>query len=270
MTKCCRIFFAILLINSICKEVLNWGVMFMKSSNKDLRKRGFITIEDVDEFEHCTNEELIDLIDATKSVERSVAIKLLSKRYLIKDFKFVKKLLERLCIERCLYTKIEICNALEKGSIETAKRMVQYLGCIGNNQHLCLPMKVSKKSSYPLPRDIIARSLGKMDVEILPVLFDVLNSNDDNKISEVIDAIGLLLYYNREYTNEHYFKAITDIMIKYPENEIIVWKCVLCLSSFCTRSSIDVLTEILNSNENDIIKCEAKRSLRLIDEKNEL
>ncbi len=239
----------------------------MKSSNEDLRKRGFITTEDINKFQKCTNEDLIELINSSKSVERSVAVKLLSERCMIKDLEFVKILLERLCIEKCLYTKIEICNALEKGSIETTKQMIRYLGCIGNNQHRCLPEKVSKKNSYPLPRDIIARSLGKMDVEILSVLFDALNSNNEDKISEVIDAIGFMLYYNQEYANEWLFKDIIGIMRKYSENDVIVWKCVLCLSAFRTQDSIDVLKEVLNSNKNDIIKCEAKRSLRLIGEK---
>ena len=237
----------------------------MKSSNEDLRKRGFITTEDIINFQHCTNSELILLINSQNSVERSVAINLLSNRFHTEDLDFVKILLERLCVEKCLYTKIEICNALEKGSIKTAEQMVAYLGCIGKNQHICLPEKVSQKKSYPLPRDIIARSLGRMDFRILPVLFDVLNSNDEVKISEVVDAIGFLFFYNPDYANKHFFGAIIDTLNKYSESNLIVWKCVCCLSSFRTQGSIEVLNQILNNSKNDIIKYEAKRSLKLIE-----
>ncbi|MCK4260137.1 MAG: hypothetical protein KAX49_14255 [Halanaerobiales bacterium] len=242
----------------------------MKSNDEDLRKRGFITIEDINKFQQCSNSELILLINSPKSVERSVAINLLSNRFYTEDLEFVKILLERLCVEKCLYTKIEICKALEKGGIETAEQMIQYLGCIGKNQHLCLPKRSSKKSSYPLPRDIIARSLGKMNVEILPVLFNILNGTNQEKISEVIDAIGFMLFYNQDYTNEHFFKSIISILNKYSGNDIIVWKCVVCLSSFRTQGSIEVLNQVLNSNKNDIIKCEAKRSLRIIGDNYEL
>ncbi len=236
----------------------------MKSSNEDLRKRGFILKEDILKFQHLTNSELLILINSQVSVERSIAINLLSSRLHAEDLYFVKMLLDRLCIEKSLYTKIEICNALEKGDIKTAKQMLAYLGCIGKNQHLCLPEKVSQKKSYPLPRDIIARSLGKMNFGILPVLFDVLISNDEIKISEVIDAIGFLLFYNPDHVNDNFFKSITDTLDKYSDNNLIVWKCVCCLSSFRTKASIDVLNQIIASNENHIIKSEAQRSLRLI------
>ncbi|MCC0704505.1 hypothetical protein IC213_15705 [Clostridioides sp. ES-S-0049-02] len=62
--------------------------------------------------------------------------------------------------------------------------------------------------SYPLARDIITRSLARMNVEILPVLFDVLESDDRIKISEVIDAIGFMIFYNQEVASEYYFKKI--------------------------------------------------------------
>lgn len=238
----------------------------MKSSNEDLRKRGFITKEDNINFKHCSDSELMLQINSPNSVERSASINLLSNRFHTENLDFVKILMERLCVEKCLYTKIEICNALEKGSIKTAEQMAAYLGRIGKNQHLCLPEKVSQKKSYPLPRDIIARSLGRMDLRILPVLFDVLNSNDEVKISEVIDAIGFSLFYNPDYASEHFFQSIINTLNKYSENNLIVWKCVCCLSAFRTRGSIEVLSQILNNSKNDLIKGEAKRSLKLIGE----
>jgi hypothetical protein len=239
----------------------------VKSSKEDLRKRGFINTEDIKKYEQCTNQELIKLVNSPNAVERSAAINILSIRGDIRDIEFTKILLNRLCIERSLYTKLEICNALEKGNIETAKEMIHYLGVIGKNQYKCLPNKVSKKNSYPLPRDIIARTLGKMECIIIPVLFEVLDSDEEKKITEVIDAIGFMLFYNQQYNNEKYFIAITDTMNKYLGNDIIIWKCVLCLSSFWTQDSIEILNKIINSDKEEIIKWEAKRSLKIVNTK---
>jgi len=93
-------------------------------------------------------------------------------------------------------------------------------------------------------------------------LFLLINS----QVSEVIDAIGFLLFYTPDHVNDNFFKSITDTLDKYSDNNLIVWKCVCCLSSFRTKASIDVLNQIIASNENHIIKSEAQRSLRLISE----
>ena len=65
-----------------------------------------------------------------------------------------------------------------------------YLAKIGKNQYKELPSEPSRKKSYPLPRDIIARTLAKMDTSIMPFLMKVLKEDDLSKISEVIDAIN--------------------------------------------------------------------------------
>lgn len=145
----------------------NWSENLMISSRENLRKRGMIEQIDIDSIISLSYSELISLIDSKSSIERSASIHLLSNKVSCDNEDFVAVLLKRLSIEKSLYTKIEICNALEKGSEKTARQMVQYLGCIGNNQHRWLPDRISKKISYPLPRDIIARSLGKMNGSII-------------------------------------------------------------------------------------------------------
>lgn len=236
----------------------------MKSNNEDLIKRGFITEEYVNKFQSYSDEELLELVNSSKAVERSVSINLMSKRRGVENKEFVEFLLGKLCVEKSLYTKIEICSALEKGNADTAKYMIEYLGIIGNNQHKCLPERVSKKKSYPLARDIIARSLARMNVEILPVLFDVLESDDRIKISEVIDAIGFMIFYNQDVASNYYFEKIVDVMEKYSEDDLIIWKCVMCLSSFKTQESIDTLKQVLYSDKDDLIKNEADCSLSKI------
>ncbi|MGL6297726.1 MAG: hypothetical protein ACRC1M_01025 [Methanobacteriaceae archaeon] len=176
----------------------------MKSSNSQLRNRGFIDENDINKFKDYSTEALIKNLNSNISSERTAAIRLLSNKIRITNEDYVNKLLELLVTEKALYTRLEICNFLETGNKTTAKIMINYLGKIGNNQYKTIPNKVSKKNSYPLPRDIIARTLGKMDSNsssILDILFCVLNSNNKSRISEVLDAIGFLIFYNNDKNN---------------------------------------------------------------------
>lgn len=236
----------------------------MKSSREDLRKRGMIEPSDIDFMKNLKDEELLKLINSKIAVERSASVRLLLDRGFITDENFVKLLLERLNLEKSIYTKLEICNALENGNEKTAELMIYYLGAMGNNQHKTLPKDVSKKVSYPLPRDIIARVLGKMKPSVMPVLVTTLNSKDEKQLSELIDAFGFLVFYNQELSNMENLTQIIHLLNKYSKNEIIFWKCTQCLSAFPLEDSFNILNEILKSNQNELIKNEAKRSLKLI------
>jgi hypothetical protein len=236
----------------------------MKSNKEDLRKRGMMTQTDINNIISLQDRELIDLINAKSPNERSAAIRLLTEREGYENEEIVSILLKRLSIEKSLYTKIEICNALEHGNNNTAKLMIDYLGCIGNNQHKCLPEEVSKKISYPLPRDIIARSLGRMDSLILPILLEVLQSENESKISEVIDSIGYMIFYHKELATLDNLNRLIHLINYYPTQEVIVWKCVICLSAFPLKECFNVLSRIEERYTTKVILKEASRSRKLI------
>ncbi|MEG0295094.1 MAG: hypothetical protein RR620_00165 [Clostridium sp.] len=239
----------------------------MKSNKGDLRKRGMIEDIDVEVMFKLSLDELLKFINSSVAVERTSSIRVLSLKGYTLDEKVVELLLERLMIEKSLYTKIEIGTFLEKGNVNVAEKMINYLGKIGNNQYKSLPDKVSKKISYPLPRDIISRSLGRMNIEILPKLLAVLESRDEEKISEVIDAIGFLIFYNEKSISIEIFNTIIKTMEIYSENELIIWKCTTCLSAFPLIETVYKLNVILDSNNNEIIRTEARRSLNIISDK---
>lgn len=236
----------------------------MKSTAKQLRKRGMADQFDVDELMDLSYDELICGINAKLPAKRTAAIRVLYMKFGYIDEKLIQALLERLCIEKSLYTKLEICSVLEKGDDIVAKLMVEYLGKIGSNQYKELPNRVSKKVSYPLPRDIIARSLARMDKSIFEVLMEVLSSQEKYKIYEVLDAIGFMIFYNRELASLKAFESIRGILKAYSDDYIIVWKSVMCFSAFSYKESIDILEEIKRTHGNQIIKAEAERSIKLI------
>lgn len=228
----------------------------MKSSNEDLHKRGYVTKKDIELFPVTSQEQLLNMLHSNDAVTRTLA----ACHLVAKDERAASELLKQLLVEQCLYTKIAICDSLEKGDCTTAKLMVQYLGKIGNNQHHTLPDKVSKKKSFPLPRDIIARSLGRMSVEIFPVLQEVVKGSEVHKILEVLDAIGLMVYYNQELATSEYVNLILSLL-EYDINQLmILWKAILCLSVFPLPESKKVLLHYVD--RTDVIGMEAQRSLR--------
>lgn len=225
----------------------------MKSSDQSLMKRGYVednilSIED--------NHTLLGWLTSTKANQRTIAIRTLVSRKQLTT----KQLLELLKIEKALYTKIEICTCLQQGNSEDAKQMIPYLGTIGNNQ-LHSINKPSVKKSYPLPRDIIARTLAKMNEECIEVLFKELMNIDKNKVYELLDAIGWMLFYHPQSSKEYYLKKIKNIYFKYQEDDLMVWKICTCLSAFKTKESVELLRYVEHSHTHPMIKQEIKRSL---------
>ena len=238
--------------------------MYLKSSHKDLQDRGFATQQDIELLGDKSEEELLKLLHADNPVIRTASADNLSITPNNEE-NVVAELLKQLSVERCLYTKMAIGECLEKGNIHTASQMVCYLGKIGNNQHRQLPDRVSLKKSFPLPRDIIARSLAKMPVTIFPILLAVLQSGETEKICEVLDAIGFMAFYNPQLSIEKHVQEIQDVMVNHKENLIIQWKAILCLSAFPLEKSKRILNGFIS--QNTLLGKEAQRSLKRINER---
>lgn len=162
----------------------------MRSSDIQLRNRGYIYAEDTYDYTDFSKTELLELLKSKEAYKRTIAVNLLSNKYEL-DNDMINLFCSMLLQEKKLYTKIELCNALLKASVDSAKTMVNYWGFIGNNQYKELPDKEFNKKSYPLPRDIIARTLAHMGVDVLPELTKILKTDNINAIREVIDSIGV-------------------------------------------------------------------------------
>lgn len=238
----------------------------MKSSKEDLKSRGYIAKNEINNYyELLEFDELCVLLKSKQAIERTIAISLSKNCCDVTQLDLSTILLEILVKEKYLYTKIEICGVLEKGDSEIAKQMLKYVGKIGENQHAKLPNEVSKKASYPLPRDIIARAMGKMDILVLPVLIEALESYDVFVIREVIDAIGFLCFYNEITTEDFVVKELIKCYEKYKCDYILRWKITIAFSAFNNEFAISELKEIIDNDNEELIRKEACRSLRLIE-----
>lgn len=239
----------------------------MKSSDEQIKNRGFITNDEIIKYENYSPVECLKLLESEKAFERSIAARLLANGTIDKDL--ANFLCTRLSKEDKLYTKIELCNTLRKSGCEGAKVMINYLGKIGTNQYKELPDKLFNKNSYPLPRDIIARTLAHMDSDILPILIDSLKSCDIIAARELIDAIGFMCFYTNCESKTIAFKALLIYLEENNEDKLIRWKVVRALSSFNNSIVVDTLLAIKDSDEEDAIINEANRSLNIIKLRNE-
>jgi hypothetical protein len=225
----------------------------MKSTEKQLQTRGYFSSRVKSEFAKKTFDELIELLNSKSAVERTVSARLITKTKNPKSIPFLCLALEK---ENKLYTKIEICNSLVSYGKSALPELVKLLCKIGNNQHKHIPKAEFKKNNYPLPRDIIARIIIRIGKVALPLLTENLKSNNAQKISETIDAIGYICFYSRQ--KEIMFN-LTNCYKYYSENELIKWKIIRALSAF--PESEKFLTKEYGLIENNRIKLEIKRSI---------
>lgn len=230
----------------------------MKTDTETLRKRGFLTNTEAEPFFLYSKEELIELLNDKTAVNRTAALFILRSFVEINELDIV--LLEMLVKEKALYTKLEICDILTTGNEVTITRMIPYFGMIRGNQYRTIPEKVSKKKSYPLPRDIIARTMAKMDPCYFSTILKILDHDQERIVAEVIDAIGWQVFYHQELATDENYKIILKAFQRFWNNDLMIWKLVICLSAFNQSENYLKGLQI----ENKVIKKEIERSIELI------
>lgn len=227
-------------------------------------RRGFTTEAENNLFVNKSDIELISLLKSDNPKERTSSAAILGQR---KSIKAIVALCEQLKNEKALYSKIAISEALGEIGKPAINELLKYLGEIGNNQHKTLPGKIFNKWSYPLPRDIIARTICKIGDDILVDLSNILMNGNKKQIYEAIDAVGFISFYSENKTS---FETLSKTLQKYHYNEVIRWKITRALSAFPCKKSEMILLNILKIDtvngisEKPEIKWEAIRSLGLI------
>lgn len=230
----------------------------MKSSASDLRKRGWISEDDLAIFHNLDKGEISTLIHSNDPCKRSAGATLAD----IKATATADLLLSALTKEKCLYTRLAICEKLSSGDCRTAEKMLGYLGSIGSNQYRKPADRPSKKKCYPLPRDIIARTLGRMDKAVAPVLYDALYTLEEGQLSELISGIGYHTYTHPELATEENLQKLSALLETSQHSDFLVWRVMICLSVFPLQESRRTLQKY--ADRKGIIGMEARRSLEML------
>lgn len=218
-------------------------------------RRGQTSPQEDNFFASFSNRELFDWIDHPDAQKRTSAIRLLGER---KSTDAVPYLCERLQKETALYTRIAISEALGAIGAPAISGLVRLLGQVGSNQHAELPEKGFYKKSYPLPRDIAARTLIKIGLPALKPLEAVVLGAERASLLEAIDAIGHIAFYTGNLSSEAVLRSAYQ---KYQADPVVVWKIVRAFQAFPTENVRELLETILASSPYPALRWEAVRSL---------
>ncbi|AUC83808.1 hypothetical protein CW731_00220 [Polaribacter sp. ALD11] len=232
----------------------------MKSKKEQLDARGFLPLETVTNFENISYDRKIELLTSKIATERTLGARLLNEN---KTSKTVEHLINALKTETRLYSKIEICNTLFQMEKFSLHPLINSLGKIGNNQHKKVPEKEFLKNSYPLPRDIASRTLIRMRGNVMPELLNALKSKDKRVLSELIDTIGHINFNSRR---PRIYESLKSCYQKNNTEDLIKWKIIRAFSGI--DESENFLNVLSTETNNERIKKEIKRSLRLIKNRN--
>lgn len=221
------------------------------------RARGEVSNSDIAEFSPLNNEELLELLHSPDPVRRSCAAHLLQKHPTVR---VSRDLCHRLTLEKSLYTKIEICNSLAAMGEYSVPLLIEVLGKIGTNQEKELQKTGFYKKSYPLPRDIAARTLSQCGLVALPALEHFIQSSEDTQaLSEALDAYGHIIHTEKSVQSSASLQALAA---KYPKNDLLIYKIARCLSIIKSDWATSFLLETLQS-DNIALRLQSLRSLLL-------
>jgi len=233
----------------------------MKSTEKQLRTRGYVSAEELAELNNKTDDELMNLLKSNIAVERTLGAKLSAGRDI--DF-FLHILCSMIQSEKMLYTKIALCESIESYGVDSVKYLTPLLGKIGTNQHKKPDLIDLNKKSYPLPRDISARIIIRIGEPSISFLENVLFSGDRTQITEAIDALGYIAFYSNNFRSEN---LLHKLLNSKADDELITWKIIRAFQSFGSNETINFLKLIIENNNNEILRTEAERSLKQIEKR---
>ncbi|MDR0659564.1 MAG: hypothetical protein LBG19_01925 [Prevotellaceae bacterium] len=233
----------------------------MKSSNEQLQKRGFADDEFEKGFKTASYHELLIWLNDPIPVKRTVAARRLGR---LQNINSVEPLCIALEKEKALYCKLEICNTLILFGKDAVPHLIGRLGKVANKQYKAPPKKKFGKKSYPLPHDIFARTLMKMSGGVLPELCAVLDSDNTVQMSEAIDAVGYICFYDTQKRPD-VAQLLYRCYQKYIDNNLLKWKLIRAMSAF--YEMLPFLENQYQQLKNGELRQEAERSISIIKSK---
>lgn len=227
----------------------------MKSNTEQLESRGYVAEGMETDYRDTSFEQRIKLLKSKLPTDRTLGARLLAG---CPDSSAIDYLIDALKIEKKLYPKIEISNSLVSFGQGAVMPLITLLGQVGGNQYSEVPVEGFKKQSYPLPRDIAGRTLIRIGPVALPRLLEVLYTADLIQLSEAIDVIGFICFYDYQPNVVGYLE---DCFYRNSSHDLIKWKILRAMSAF--PESELFLKEQLELGLASL-KLEIERSLSLI------
>ena len=214
-----------------------------KKRNLDRKKRGQISTEDLRIYNEFSTEHLIKMLDESNPQKRTIAATILGNK---SDNKSIISLCTSLKKENALYSRIAMSEALGKMGEASVPPLIKLLGQIGNNQEVELPKKYFNKKSFPLARDMAARTIIKIGKPATPYLIEVMGENDDFIMQQAIDALGGIA---AKTDDRSALSVMIDGLEIYSEDKISLWKIIRALSGF--KHCEEALTPLINILKGD-------------------
>jgi hypothetical protein len=232
----------------------------LKSSEEQLKGRGYVTDGDIEKYTGLNENDLVQLLHNKEAYKRTIGIRLLSA---YKKEKYIPLFCGLLKTEKKLYTKIALCDSLIQYDEKAIPYLLPLIGTIGNNRHTKIAAADIHKKSYPLPRDIAGRILIRIGPAVFPELEKIITENTNtSQVYEAIDVIGHIAWNYRDYRLE---KALIGVYNKNQNDEFLEWKIIRAFQSFNSPEVKTILEKTRRTGRNKILAEEAKRSLMRIE-----
>lgn len=218
-------------------------------------RRGQISMDEYQSLENFNDQELMVLLKSDQPGQRTAAARILGARHSIQA---AQPLCDLLSSETALYTRIAVSEALGEIGSPALPFLVPLLGIIGQNQHQQHPVRGFYKKSFPLPRDIAARTITKIGPPALTELHTLLLYGERKSILESLDAIGFIAFYSGSR------KSTPQLLELYQQSQadpLMVWKIIRALQSFPDSEVVEVLAKVIITSLIPEHRWEAVRSL---------
>ena len=209
----------------------------------DRKNRGQVPPEEIEACLEFKTERLIEMLNSTDPQERTIAAAVLGNK---RDKKSIIPLCAALEKEKALYSRIAMSEALGKMEDDAVPPLIELLGKIGNNQEMELPKKYFNKKSFPLARDMAARTIIQIGTPATPYLIKVVEEQDDYTIQQAIDTLGGIAAKTGDMRA---LPVLINGLKSYSYNKITLWKIIRSLSGF--KHSSEALLPLLNILESD-------------------
>ncbi|MBI9049151.1 MAG: hypothetical protein JEZ00_07020 [Anaerolineaceae bacterium] len=220
-------------------------------------KRGEVSAEFVEPFRNRSVESLTELLASSNAQERTSVAMILGERQCESA---IEPLCQALSIEGALYSRLAICEALIAIGLPAIVSVIELLGKIGINQHKALPQKGFYKKSYPLPRDIAARTLIRMGTPVLECLAFVLTDGTRNQKLEALDVIGHISFQHKV---THSLRFLLELYFQNQDDPLLQWKIIRVFQAFPEEEVTDLLIGVAISKTEPALRWEAVRSLSM-------